>query len=224
MEQQGRHLPLLILVIIIINDVDSGSQQPYSERVPVRFCLPGACLMFSDKTLTPREAVRLCILGTVYQSAMHYADLASSARLFITRLSGPSLELMGTSVELLRYEGLIEPLDGKGMEDNARVAITEAGRNAFRTLMTAPLRPASDLSKLVTALKFRFLHLLPPKDQREQVDLLVETQETGLARLADLRDATATDSGYMTRWLDEEILRAEQRLSWLQGLRDQVVP
>lgn len=179
--------------------------------------------MFADKTLTPREAVRLCILGTIYQGTMRYGDLASSTRLFIARLSGPSLDLMGTSVELLRYEGLIEPLDGEGMEDNALLGITDAGRNAFRALMTAPLRPASDLSKLVTALKFRFLHLLPPDDQAEQLDLLMDTQETGLARLADLRAAVASEPGHMAAWLDEEIVRAEQRLLWLDGLRARII-
>jgi hypothetical protein len=88
--------------------------------------------------------------------------------------------------------------------------------------MTAPLRPASDLSKLITALKFRFLHLLPAEDQANQVDLLIDTSETGLNRLLDLRDSMASEPGYMVEWLDDEIARAEQRLAWLEGLRERV--
>ena len=175
--------------------------------------------MFADKTLTPRAAMRLCALGTIAGAPMRYSDLASSIRTFISRLSGPSLDLMGSSIELLRYEGLIEAVEGEGMEDDALLRITTAGRDAFTTLMTAPLRPASDLSKLVTALKFRFLHLLSPKEQADQIDLLMDTSETGLARLMDLRRHMETESGYMGEWLDQEIQRATQRLEWLESLR-----
>lgn len=178
--------------------------------------------MFADKTLTPREATRLCVLGTIAGGPMRYSELAASVRHFITRLSGPSLDLMGSSIELLRYEGLVEAIEGDGMEDDSVLRLTDAGLAAFTELMTAPLRPASDLSKLITALKFRFLHLLPPKDQAEQVDLLIDTQETGLARLTDLRRTVEGEAGHMTEWLDEEITRAEQRLAWLESLRDRV--
>jgi DNA-binding PadR family transcriptional regulator len=178
--------------------------------------------MFADKTLTPREAVRLCALGTIAEGPLRYSDLASSVRHFITRLTGPSLDLLGSSIELLRYEGLVESLEGEGMEDDALLTISAAGRDAFHDLMTAPLRSASDLSKLITALKFRFLHLLPADDQAEQVDLLIDTSETGLARLVDLRRAMADQAGHMVAWLDEEIGRAESRLAWLESLRDSV--
>lgn len=175
--------------------------------------------MFADNTLTPREAVRLCALGMIAGGPLRYSVLAASVRHFITRLTGPSLDLMGSSIELLRYEGLVEAVDGEGMDDDAVLRITPAGSEAFQTLMTAPLRPASDLSKLVTALKFRFLHLLNSRDRAEQVDLLIDTQETGLARLEDLRQPMQGEPGYMAGWLDEEILRARQRLEWLQALR-----
>lgn len=178
--------------------------------------------MFADKTLTPREATRLCVLGTIARGPMRYSELASSVRHFIGRLTGPSLDLLGSSVELMRYEGLVEPVDGEGMEDDAVLRITDAGRDSFHALMTAPVRPASDLSKLVTALKFRFLHLLPQRDQEEQVDLLIDTSETGLARLSDLRRHMEGEAGYMTAWLDDEIARAEARLAWLEDLRAKI--
>ena len=50
-------------------------------------------------------------------------------RHFTSRIVGPSLDLMGTSLELLRYDGLIEALDGTGMEDNAVLTVT-GGRRA----------------------------------------------------------------------------------------------
>ncbi|WP_404385550.1 hypothetical protein [Caenispirillum salinarum] len=178
--------------------------------------------MFADKTLTPREAVRLCALGTIASGPMRYSDLASSVRHFISRLTGPSVDLLGTSIELLRYEGLVDSVGGEGMEEDAELTITEAGQREFRNLMVAPLRPASDLSKLITALKFRFLHLLAKEDQKAQVDLLLDTSETGLNRLIDLRDAMEGEGGYLADWLDDEVQRAEARIAWLNSLRAKV--
>lgn len=174
--------------------------------------------MFTDNTLTPKEAVRLCALGTVARAPMRYSELAGSVRHFISRVAGPQLDLMGTSVELLRYEGLVEATDGKGMEDDAVVAITAAGSRELHTLLTARLRPGSDLSKLIIALKMRFLDLLPVKEQRAQADLLIEMVEGELARLLDLRGAFAGDGDgcHLLDWLDHDIQALETRLAWLE--------
>ena len=67
--------------------------------------------MYADNSLTPRETIRLCALGTLAQQTpdneMMYDDLVFAVRHFISRISGPSLDLMGESIELLRYEGLV---------------------------------------------------------------------------------------------------------------------
>ena len=135
--------------------------------------------MFADNTLTPKEAVRLCALGTIATAPMRYSDLAGSVRHFCSRVMGPSLDLMGLSIELLRYEGLVDAVDGKGMEDDALLAISDSGRRELRALLTAKLRPSSDLSKLLIALKFRFLHLLEKKDKLGQMDMLLDLCELG---------------------------------------------
>ncbi len=178
--------------------------------------------MFADNTLTPREAVRLCALGTIARGAVKYSGLAASVRHFISRISGPSLDLLGSSIELLIHEGLVAPVDGEGMEDDALLAITEGGRQEFVKLMTANLRAASDLSRLITALKFRFLDLLPLTEQAQQAELMLETCETELSRLLDLRAAHVEEGGLLTEWLDQEITQVEQRQSWLEGMADRL--
>jgi len=178
--------------------------------------------MFADNTLTPKEAVRLCALGTIASRSMRYSELAGSVRHFTSRIMGPSLELMGTSIELLRYEGLVEAIDGSGMEDDALIAISTAGRRELHSLLTARLRPASDLSKLVIALKIRFLDLLDPAERFDQVDLLIEGVETELARLTDLRGGNAQEDGpdsALVAWLDHDISLLEGRLTWLEDFR-----
>ena len=176
--------------------------------------------MFSDNTLTPREAIRLCALGTLAAQSMRYSALAHAVRHFVSRVLGPSLDLMGTSIELLKLEGLVSAIDGVGMEDDATLEITNAGREELRTLLIANVRAAAtELNKLIIALKFRFLHLLDIADQRTQADLLVDVCQNELARLDDLRQHHAGDPGYLIEWLDHDISQIEARLAWLEHFR-----
>lgn len=173
--------------------------------------------MFTDNTLTPREAIRLCALGTLAAQPMRYSALANAIRHFISRILGPSLDLMGTSIELLRLEGLVRAIDGAGMEDDALLEITDAGRGELKNLLTANIRAAStDLNKLIVALKFRFLHHLDEADRQVQIDYLVESCEKELARLEDLRAHHAGDPGALAAWLDHDIAAIERRIAWLK--------
>jgi DNA-binding PadR family transcriptional regulator len=174
--------------------------------------------MFADHTLTPKEATRLCALGSLALSPMTYSDLAMSIRHFVSRMIGPTPEIMGHSIELLKYEGLVEAIEGRG--DEALLRITDAGREDMRELLTANVRATSTaLDKLIVALKLRFLHLLEPDDQCVQADLLVDACERELSRLGDLRRHHAGDAGYLVSWLDHDIGLLETRLAWLTDFR-----
>lgn len=175
--------------------------------------------MFADQTLTPKEAVRVCALGTIAAGPMRYSELAGSVRHFCSRVMGPSLDLMGISIELLRYEGLVEAVEGQGMEDDALLAITGAGRRELHNLLATKLRPSSDLTKLLIALKFRFLHLLDRKDQGRQIDMLLDVCESELARIEDLRDGSGTEAPALQAWLDHDIAQLRDRLDWLERMR-----
>ena len=177
--------------------------------------------MYRDNSLMPKEAVRLTVLGTlILGGTLRYGDLAAEVRHFTGRIVGPSLDLMGTSLEMLRYEGWIEAIDGSGMEDNALLGVTAAGQREFETLMAAHVRApsADDINKLVIALKLRFLHLLEPAVQREQVDALTALYETELARLSDLARHHAGDAGLLPSWLEHDIAQLEVRLDWFRRL------
>ena len=173
--------------------------------------------MYADNTLTPREAFRLAALGELAIEAKRYGALAASVRRFVGSIVGPSIDLLGPSIELLKYEGLVEPDGGQGMADGAILRITEAGRREFTTLLTANLRDgATELNKLVTALKFRFLDLLDPEARRDQAALLCEATANELARLEDLRRDPSAHQGYLGDWLESDIALLEMRLGWLQ--------
>ena len=176
--------------------------------------------MYADNTLTPKEAVRLCALGTLASGSLRYSVLSNAIRHFISHITGPSLEVMGTSLELLKYEGLVTAIEGIGMEDDAILSITEGGEEELHNLLTANVRAqASDMNKLIVALKFRFLHLLDNVDQRAQADILIDAQEMELARLQELHKQHNQDEGHVLSWLNQDIKSMLNHLEWLQKFR-----
>ena len=174
--------------------------------------------MYADNTLTREEAARLCALGALVTAPMPYGVLAEAVRHFIDRVSGPTLDVMGASIELLIYEGLVvSQQDG----EQAMLSMSEAGCAELKNLLSAHMKPgATGLNKLITALKFRYLHVLDAQGRMDQVDMLVDVVETELARLLDLREYHGDDTGYLPAWLDWEITQSEAQLVWLEHFRD----
>ena len=172
--------------------------------------------MYRDNTLIPTEAIRLAALGALIEGERRYADLAGEIRSFVGRVAGPSLDLLGTSLEVMGYEGLAEMEDAPG-EGGALLRITDAGRRQFVTLMTSGVRaPVNDVSKLVIALKMRFLDLLEEDDRLDQIELMREMCEGEAGRLRDLRSDGSNDA--FNEWLDFEVAQLERRIDWLDQL------
>lgn len=170
--------------------------------------------MYADNTLTPKEATRLCALGILAGGNASYAELASNVRYFITHVMGPSLDVLGMSIELLKHEGLVKPISGDG--DEALLEITEDGRQELQTLLRANVKAAeNDLNKLVVALKFRFLDCLNVADQIDQMNMLGSTIENELARLEELRGHHSEDAKHLIDWLDREIEELVSRHDWM---------
>ena len=173
--------------------------------------------MFADNSLLPKEAIRLTALGVVCEQPQAYAAVAQAVRHFASRIVGPSLELMGSSIELLRTEGLVEA-EGTGAE--APLSITEAGRRELHTLLLTSIRtPNSDVGRLAFALKMRFLHLLQPADRRDQADMMSEACQAEIVRLADLEASCRDGSGFFCDWLAHDIGLARNRRAWLEAFR-----
>jgi hypothetical protein len=120
---------------------------------------------------------------------------------------------MGSSIELLRHEGLAEAGDGEGDSDNAALTLTAAGAAALTKLLQSPLRaPNNDSSRLVLLLKLRFLHHLAAGDRMAQRAQIVESLETELARLSDLRRLFASGAPALSDWLDRDIGDLQERI------------
>ncbi|HKX09097.1 MAG TPA: hypothetical protein VJN67_12940 [Stellaceae bacterium] len=173
--------------------------------------------MFRDHSLVPAEAIRLAALGLLAEAPRRYADLAAEVRFLTSRIVGPAPELMGTSLELLRYEGLVSPVDGANAD--AELTLTSNGHTALEDLLRANLRaPSTDLGKLGLALKLRFLDQLPADDQSRQIALVIAACESERARLTDLRTRHGAAAGLFRDWLDHDIAQIDARIAWLSSI------
>jgi hypothetical protein len=176
---------------------------------------------FRDQSLIPTEAVRLTALGELARGEMSLGVLSAAVRGFVSRLMGPSLDVLGLSIEQLRYEGMIEPRGkragpGQSLTADTELALTAKGRETLLDLLRSPVRaPMTDLSKMVVALKLRFLDLLAADDRAAQLEQLVEMSETELARLADL--AARGYEGMLGDWLAQDIAEAERWRDWYKA-------
>ncbi len=94
--------------------------------------------MYPDHSLMPKEAVHLAALGILAEEPRSYADLAAMVRDFTSHVVGPNLDLMGTSIQMLCFEGLIASgHDGehdKVLAPDAVLTITEQGRDLTPSL------------------------------------------------------------------------------------------
>lgn len=173
--------------------------------------------MYADKSLVSTEAVRLAALGRLMAGTMTYAELAQDIRFFTARIVGPSLDLLGSSLELLHLDGSLEPVAGETLGDETQLRITDQGRGHFENLMEANLKtPLDDTGRLVMALKLRFLFMLPEDGQLDQIDLLREIAEIELARLEDLKESY--DEGALGKSLALDIEQTRARIAWLNKL------
>lgn len=175
---------------------------------------------FRDHSLIPTEAVRLAALGLLADRDRPYGQLAVEVRRFTSRMLGPSLDMLGSSIELLRHEGLIEPLGrragpSQSLHADTDVRLTEAGRAVLHELLTSAVRaPMTDLTRMVVALKLKFLHLLSPDERKAQFEMLVDLADAELARLEDLRVHDAQPGDSLGGWLDQEMAQARERRAW----------
>ena len=169
--------------------------------------------MYADNTLTPKETVRFCALGLLTDGGRTYSELTISIRHFIDRIQGATLDVLGTSVELLKYEGLVITFENVGDDI---LQITDKGHKELIILLTANIRAnSSDQNKLIEALKFRYLHLLDKSKKLYQANLLIERAEQELFRLFDLQNNYSQEPGHIVDWLDQEISELESRIKWL---------
>ncbi len=174
--------------------------------------------MQRDRALIPVEGLRLAALGILArQGPVSYSGLATMVRLFTTSYGASPVDVMSSSIELLRFEGLVDIAARGGDEALADVSLTSRGRDELRRLMTAPVRMAGANAKLMVALKMRFLTLLDEQGQQHLAEGLGDALRGERARLVNLRrHMEGEDPGFIA-WLDRDIARITEELASLDG-------
>jgi DNA-binding PadR family transcriptional regulator len=176
-------------------------------------------IVYRDNSLIPKEAIRMAALGALVKRDRPYAEIAGEVRQFAARVVGPSLDLLGTSIELLKLEGLIAVVGEDAGDDSEMLRLTEEGVNALEAYLKTNIRPGtSDLNKLVIALKLRFIDVLDPEDQVDQLEGLMRMYEGEQVRLRDLAAHGEWSEGLMPEWLEIELDMVSRRINWCDSL------
>lgn len=187
--------------------------------------------MYRDNSLIPTEAVRLAALGALAGGDRPHAEVAREVRRFAERIVGPSLDLLGPSIELLRLEGLVEdapgadagagPENGGEEAGGARLRLTAAGLEALKAYLRASARPGEGgVARLAVALKLRFLDVLDEAERRDQLLALRRMYESERARLDDLAGRAEWSGGLLPGWLDLERETVSRRAAWCAAMLD----
>jgi hypothetical protein len=173
--------------------------------------------MYRDNSLIPKEAIRMAALGALVDSDRSYRDVSSEVRQFSARIVGPSLDLLGTSIELLKLEGLIQVIEIHSVVGDELLRLTKTGMNELKTYLRSTIRSGgSDLNKLVVALKLRFIDVLDLSDKYEQLVSLRTMYEGEKSRLEDLGTFKEWSSGLLPQLLKLELIVAEKRIRWCE--------
>ena len=174
--------------------------------------------MQRDHTLAPVEGLRLAALGFLARSGpMTYAALATEVRLFATSYGASPVDVMSSSIELLRFEGFVTIGGETGEPGEAIVTLTGEGRAELQRLLRAPVRLAGGWARLLTALKMRFLHMLDDEQRAVQAELLADALQGELARLEALRRRMADEDPDFVAWMDRDIERVAAELAWFSA-------
>ena len=171
--------------------------------------------MYRANSLIPKEAIRMAALGALINSDRSYIDISTEVRQFSARIVGPSLDLLGTSIELLKLEGLIEVVENSGGDGEELLRLTQSGLQELKEYLKSTIRSgSSDLNKLVVALKLRFIEVLEPHERLDQLVGLQAMYQAERNRLQDLRKHKEWSAGLLPGLLDLELAVTDQRLSW----------
>ncbi len=173
--------------------------------------------MYRDNSLIPKEAIRMAALGTLVSGDKRYRDIAGDVSEFTSRFLGPSLELLGTSIEMLKLEGLIATVASCGDTGDDILTLTPNGKRALLEYLQASIRMGgSDLNKLVIALKLRFIDLLENEEKLTQIEILVRMYKAERARLKDLVNRNEWSDGLLIPFVNSEIDLVEKRIDWCE--------
>ena len=157
----------------------------------------------------------MAALGALIERARSYGDIANEVRSFISRIVGPSLELMGTSIELLKLEGLIETVNDNDKGDSSLLQLSPTGLQELKEYLRSNLKSGgSELNKLVIALKLRFIDILDDDERRDQLLAIRDMYHNEKRRLEDLKNQTTWLTGFLLESIELDLFLVNKKIEW----------
>ena len=157
----------------------------------------------------------MAALGALIERERSYDDIANEVRSFISRIVGPSLELMGTSIELLKLEGLIETVNDNDKGDSSLLQLSPAGLQELKEYLRSNLKSGgSELNKLVIALKLRFIDILDDDERRDQLLAIRDMYHNEKRRLQDLKNQTTWLTGFLLESIELDLFVVNKKIEW----------
>ena len=136
-------------------------------------------------------------------------------RSFISRIVGPSLELMGTSIELLKLEGLIETVNDNDADDESLLQLSPSGLQELKDYLRSNLKSGgSELNKLVIALKLRFIDILDDDERQDQLLAIRDMYHNEKRRLEDLKNQTTWLTGFLLESIELDLFLVNKKIEW----------
>ena len=157
----------------------------------------------------------MAALGALIERARSYDDIANEVRSFISRIVGPSLELMGTSIELLKLEGLIETVNDNDKGDSSLLQLSPTGLQELKEYLRSNLKSGgSELNKLVIALKLRFIDILDDDERQDQLLAIRDMYHNEKRRLEDLKNQTTWLTGFLLESIELDLFLVNKKIEW----------
>ena len=171
--------------------------------------------LYRDNSLIPRETIKMAALGALIERARSYDDIANEVRSFISRIVGPSLELMGTSIELLKLEGLIETVNDNDKGDSSLLQLSPTGLQELKAYLRSNRKSGgAELNKLVIALKLRFIDILDDDERRDQLLAIRDMYHNEKRRLEDLKNQTTWLTGFLLESIELDLFLVNKKIEW----------
>jgi hypothetical protein len=122
---------------------------------------------------------------------------------------------MGTSIELLKLEGLIETVNDNDEDDASLLQLSPSGLQELREYLRSNLKSGgSELNKLVIALKLRFIDILDDDEKRDQLLAIRDMYYNEKRRLEDLKNQTTWLTGFLLESLELDLFVVNKRIEW----------
>ena len=122
---------------------------------------------------------------------------------------------MGTSIELLKLEGLIETVNDNDEDDASLLQLSPSGLQELKEYLRSNLKSGgSELNKLVIALKLRFIDILDDDEKRDQLLAIRDMYHNEKRRLEDLKNQTTWLTGFLLESLELDLFVVNKKIEW----------